>query len=117
MQHVIIKIVFLLIIKADKKRMDAFCWLYFSNREFLRMLAFEVLEIEFYVFHFFVYISCRHKTLCALDQLSLVVDTEEEHGDLRLEGDIIESVLPVGVERACAFGVMQSLNAFLCSAS
>lgn len=97
--------------------MDAFCWLYFSNREFLRMLAFEVLEIEFYVFHFFVYISCRHKTLCALDQLSLVVDTEEEHGDLRLEGDIIESVLPVRLSERVPSGVMQSLNAFLCSAS
>ena len=67
------------------------------------MLAFEVLKIELYAFHFFVNISRRYKALCALDELSLVVDAEEEHGDLRLEGDIIESVLPVGIERACAF--------------
>ena len=79
------------------------CLFYISYCELFRLFALEVFEIELDGFHVFLHVARRDDLLRTSDELSLIVDAVEQDGYSSLEGNEIESLLPVGVERSCAF--------------
>ena len=71
---------------------------YFANGELLRLLAFKVLEVEFYLAHVFIYISRRNDDFVALDKATLEVNPVEIDRQTSLEGNEVKALFPVWIQ-------------------
>ena len=74
-----------------------------SRCEFLRVFALHMDEIAFHPQHIGIDIALGYETVSAFDELLAIVHRVEQDRNLGFLRNEIESFLPVGIQRACAF--------------
>lgn len=74
-----------------------------SRCEFLRVFALHMDEISFHPHHVGIDVALGYEAVGTSDELLAVVQGVEENRNLSFLRDEIESFLPVGIQRACAF--------------
>lgn len=71
--------------------------------EFLRVFALHMDEIALHPQHIGIDIALGYETVSAFDELLAIVQRVEQDRNLGFLRNEIESFLPVGIQRACAF--------------
>lgn len=94
--------------------MNNFFTLNLSYGELLGMFPLEVSVISFDISHVGIHVARGNKRLGASDKFLLIVHTIEQDGNARLEGDEVETLFPIRIQRTGAFwGDAQHASLFL----